>query len=276
MSKHGFIGKLICISIAITAPSLVIAKSYSLPERLVKSSQITYCSPMDVPPLTFYDPNSTPSGLTVDLANRIAKDLGNKTVAWKIIPFSGMIPALLASQCDIIVAQLFDKPERRQVIDIVNYMVSSQAIVVADGNPKNIHSLEGLSGKKVAVNNGSTIKSLLDKQSADFVNSGKKPINIIIFPSDGEAFQALRLGQVDAHGTTMEAAGYYETLSQNTFKTAVPAFNKILTGFGIRKDDVKLSNAVSGILKDMQGDGSYQATFKKWNIEGDQLERGKL
>ncbi|QGY33310.1 ABC transporter substrate-binding protein (plasmid) [Pantoea cypripedii] len=252
------------------------AKEYSLPERLAMSSQITYCSPMDVPPLTFYDENSTPSGLTVEIANRIAKDMGNKKVVWKIIPFSGMIPALLASQCDMIVAQLFDKPERRQVIDIVNYMESSQAIVVAMNNPKKIATLDDLSGKKVAVNNGSTIKTLLDKQSDAFVKAGKPPINIVIFPSDGEAFQALRLGQVDAHGTTMEAAGYYETISKGTFKTAVPAFNKILTGFGIRKEDQQLSAAVHDILTSMQQDGSYQSAFRKWNIEGDRLPQGKL
>lgn len=38
----------------------------------------------------------------------------------------------------MIVDQLFDKPERRQVIDIVNYMYSSQSVVVPKGNPKGI------------------------------------------------------------------------------------------------------------------------------------------
>src|SRR3546814_14848314 len=75
--------------------------------------------------------------------------LGDKNVECRVIPFSGLLPALLAKQCDMIVDQLFDKPERREVIDIVNYMYSSQAVVVPKGNPKTLKTLSDLSGHKV-------------------------------------------------------------------------------------------------------------------------------
>src|SRR5450830_1847483 len=84
-------------------------------------------------PQVSFDEAQKPRGLTVDLGLEIAKRLGDKQVQWRVIPFSGLVPALLAQQCDMIVDQLFDKPERRQVIDIVNYMYSSQSVVVPKG-----------------------------------------------------------------------------------------------------------------------------------------------
>ena len=49
-----------------------------------------------------------------------------------MILLSGLVPALLGQQCDMIVDQLFYKPERQQVINIVNYTYSSQSVVVLD------------------------------------------------------------------------------------------------------------------------------------------------
>ena len=122
-----------------------------VPERLQKVDKLTYCSGMDSPPLVSFDESQKPRGLTVDLGLEIAKRLGDKQVQWRVIPFSGLVPALLAQQCDMIVDQLFDKPERRQVIDIVNYMYSSQSVVVPKGNPKGILDWDDLIKPGVAV-----------------------------------------------------------------------------------------------------------------------------
>ena len=122
----------------------------------------------------------------------------------------------------MIVDQLFDKPERREVINIVNYMYSSQSVVVPKGNPKGIKSLDDLSGHKVAVLNGSTIKTLLDAQNETLAKAGKPPIKLVVYNTDTDAFQALRISQVDAYGTTVETAGYYATWRPTCFRKAFP------------------------------------------------------
>ena len=70
----------------------------------------------------------------------------------------------------------------------------------------------------------------------------------------------------------METAGYYQSMAPDLFEVGVPAFDKILTGFGIRKDDPELSTAVSQALADMKADGSYMALLGKWHIEGNKLD----
>ncbi|NWB45384.1 ABC transporter substrate-binding protein [Pseudomonas gingeri] len=243
-----------------------------VPERLQKVAKLTYCSGMDSPPLVSFDEAQKPKGLTIDLGLEIAKRLDNKTVQWRVIPFSGLLPALLAQQCDMIVDQLFDKPERREVIDIVNYMYSSQSVVVPKGNPKHIKALDDLSGHKVAVLNGSTIKTLLDAENDTLAKAGKAPMKLVVYNTDTDAFQALRISQVDAYGTTVETAGYYAAMAPDLFEEGVPAFSRILTGLGIRKDDPQLSKAVQQIVSDMRSDGSYAQLLDKWHVTSDTLD----
>jgi polar amino acid transport system substrate-binding protein len=206
------------------------------------------------------------------MGEAIAQRLGDKKVEWRISPFAGLIPALLAQQCDMIVDQLFDKPERREVIDIVNFMYSSQSIVVPKGNPKSVNTLEDLSGLKVAVSNGSTIRVLLGKENEKLEAAGKAPMKLVVYNVDADAFQALRINQVDAFGTTVESAGHYQQLAPDLFQSAVPAFNRILTGFGVRKGDPQLTAALTEVLQGMRADGSYTALLDKWHVSGDKLD----
>ncbi|UII69608.1 ABC transporter substrate-binding protein [Pseudomonas sp. HN11] len=248
------------------------AAAPQVPERLKTVDKLVYCSGMDSPPLVSFDEAQKPRGLTVDLGLEIAKRLGDKQVQWRVIPFSGLVPALLAQQCDMIVDQLFDKPERRQVIDIVNYMYSSQSVVVPKGNPKGIKALDDLSGHKVAVLNGSTIKTLLDAQNDSLTKAGKPLMKLVVYNTDTDAFQALRISQVDAYGTTVETAGYYAAMAPDLFQEGVPAFSRILTGLGMRKDDPQLTAAVQQVISDMRGDGSYVALLNKWHVSSDTLD----
>ena len=258
------------VSLSLCTP-LVFANP-TVPDRLQKVDKVTYCSGMDSPPLVSFDAAQKPVGLTIDLGVEIAKRLGGKKVEWRVIPFSGLVPALLAQQCDMIVDQLFDKPERREVINIVNYMYSSQSVVVPKGNPKGIKSLDDLSGHKVAVLNGSTIKTLLDAQNETLTKAGKPPLKLVVYNTDTDAFQALLISQVDAYGTTVETAGYYANMAPDLFQEGVPAFSRILTGLGIRKDDPQLTAAVQQVISDMRSDGSYTQLLAKWHVESDKLD----
>jgi len=259
------------LALFLTAP-LVYADSLKLPPRLQKADKLVFCSGVDSPPMVFNDEKQNRAGVVVDLGEQFAKRLGDKKIEWRIIPFAGLIPAMLARQCDIIMDQLFDKPERREVIDMVNYMYSSQAVLVKKGNPHGIHTLDDLSGKKVAALNGSTIRVLLEEHNKKLQQAGKAPMKLVIYSTDTDAFQALRFGHADAYGTTVESAGWYQSITPDLFETGVPSFARILTGVGIHKEDKALTAAVEQMIKAMQADGSYLQILKKWNIEDDQLE----
>ncbi|WP_405818728.1 transporter substrate-binding domain-containing protein [Streptomyces sp. NBC_01390] len=77
---------------------------------LVKSGQITYCSDISAPPLTYYDTAQKPVGAEVELGDALAAELGVRA-NWANTSFNGIIPALQAKQCDAIARALAMKPE---------------------------------------------------------------------------------------------------------------------------------------------------------------------
>lgn len=52
----------------------------------------------------------------------------------------------------------------------------------------------------------------------------------------------------------------------------MPAFSRILTGLGTRKDDSQLTTAVQQIISDMRSDGSYVQLLSKWHVSSDTLD----
>jgi len=255
--------------IALQAPAL--AATALAPKRIADAGTIVYCSDMTGPPLEYLDENTKPIGSDIDIGNEIAKRFGVKA-EWKNVPFKGLIPALLAQQCDAIISQLFDKPERRQAIDLVDYMNSSEALLVRAGNPKKVHSLDDLSGQKVAVENGTTIQDLIEEQNKKFGAAGKKPADVVVYPKDTDALQALQIGQADVYGTTLETGAYYMAKSPKTFEVAGPPFHQILTAIGLRKSDDGMTDAMQKAVDSMQQDGTLAAILKKWQIEGDVMK----
>jgi polar amino acid transport system substrate-binding protein len=241
------------------------------PPAVQTAGKILFCSDLTSPPIDYVDSNSKPTGSDVAIGEAIAARLGLQA-AWSNISFDGLIPALQANHCDAILSQLFDKPARREVINMVDYMNSSQSILVAAGNPKGIKSLADLSGDKVAVEDGTTIQSLLATQNDTFKAAGKPPITIVVFPKDTDALQQLQIGQVDAYGTTLESASYYIVKAPNTFEVAGDPFNKILTGVGVGKDNTVLTDAIQKALDAMKADGTSLKILTQYGLQGDALQ----
>jgi polar amino acid transport system substrate-binding protein len=255
---------------AAAAPAPAAAATSLAPKRIAAAGTIVYCSDMTGPPLEFLDQNTKPVGSDIDIGNEIARRFGVKA-EWKNIPFKGLVPALLAQQCDAVISQLFDKPERRQAIDLVDYMNSSEALLVRAGNPKKIRSLDDLSGRKVAVENGTTIQELIEAKNKEFQAAGKKPAEVVVYPKDTDALQALQIGQADVYGTTLETGAYYMGKSPKTFEVAGPPFHKILTAIGLRKKDDGMAEAFQKAVDAMKKDGKLRAILKKWGLEGDMM-----
>ena len=240
------------------------------PPAIQTAGKIVFCSDISSPPIEYMDTNNQPTGSDILLGDAIAAQLGLQPV-WSNIPFDGLIPALEANHCDAIMSQLFDKPARRQVINLVDYMNSSEAILVAAGNPKHIQSLSDLSGDKVAVEDGTTIQSILTAQNDTFKTANKPPITIVVFPRDTDALQQLQIGQVDAYGTTLESAAYYIAKSPNTFEVAGQPFNQILTGIGVAKDNTALTQAIQTAFNAVKANGTYLKVLTQFGIQGDAL-----
>ena len=150
---------------------------------------IRFCSDISSPPLEFYANGQQPTGSDIDLGNAIAAKLGVKA-QWVNTAFAGIIPALQAGHCDAILSQLFDKPARRAIVNFVDYMNSSEAIMVRKGNPEHVTGLRGLCGLNVAAETGTTVADFLARRARP-AGSGKQPIAVQTFLRDSDALSQL-------------------------------------------------------------------------------------
>lgn len=259
-----------------SSPSATAAKTAAVKvpaSALGQPGSIRYCSDISSPPLEFYSGGQQPSGSDVDLGNAIAAELGLKPV-WVNTAFSGIIPALQAGHCDAILSQLFDKPARRAVVNFVDYMNSSEAVLVRKGNPHHVTGIAGLCGLNVAAETGTTVTDYLAQQSKTCTSQGKKAIAVQTFLRDSDALNQLGLGHVDAYGTTVETGGYDMSKNPGTFQIAGPPFGQIATGIATAKQNTALHRGIAQAFAALQRNGKYQKIMTKWGLKLDLLKQG--
>lgn len=237
---------------------------------LISGGTLTYCSDISAPPLTYYDKNQKPVGTEIELGDAIAKKLKLKP-KWNNVAFNGIIPALQGRQCDAIITQLYIKPEREKVVDFVPYMFAGNTVLVKSGNPKKITGIDDLCGHKVAAQTGTTIIDILADKTKKCDAAGKPKIAVSKFGRDSEAQQQLKLGLVDAYGTSVEIAGYALKQQAGAFETVGEPFNKIKTGIATVKANKPLHDALEKAFAEVRADGTYDAILKKWELTDDAL-----
>jgi polar amino acid transport system substrate-binding protein len=268
MSIYGAVSAAALLMVVQMGVKTASAEDITVPDNIKQAGKLVYCSDISGPPLGYFDESGKPIGVEIDLGTALAKQLG-VTAVWNNTPFDGIIPALQAKHCDAILSQLIDKPARHEVVDFVDYMKASEAILVAKGNPKGIKSLADLSGSKIAVENGTTIQTMLDAQNKQFAAAGKPPATVVVYPKDTDALQALQFKQVDAYGTTLESSSYYISKAPGIFEVGGDPFAQVAVGVAVRKDDKQLTEALGKALAAIKADGTYSKILTQWNLVGD-------
>ena len=124
--------------------------------------------------------------------------------------------------------------------------------MVKKGNPEHISGMTSLAGKSVSVEVGTTNKDYLDVQSKKLKAQGKKPIDVVTFPKDTDAANALKTGKVDAYFGDSPVVAYY-IKKDSSFAFGGSPINPIPVGIAINKNDTDLQTASEGRQRDVRG-----------------------
>jgi polar amino acid transport system substrate-binding protein len=232
------------------------------PPNIAKAGKIVWCSDVTYPPEEYYK-GSTAIGSDVDIAAGVAKLMGVKSVI-KNTTFDSIIPALLVKKCDAIISGMNDTAQRRKQVNFVDYLKVGQAVTVKKGNPIHFTTLASLSGHRVSVESGTTNRDFLAATSAKLVKEGKKPITIVTFPKDTDAFAALVAGKVDAYYADAPPAAYYAKQNASVEVCCHP-INPIPIGIAIRKGD-PLKDAVQKGINSLYATGAIKRIVAKWGM----------
>jgi polar amino acid transport system substrate-binding protein len=257
--------KVILVAALMAFSALVLLTARTSPaattETTIKVGTEAYYPPFE----SFAKDNKTIVGLDPDLGAALGKALGAK-VTFTHTAFEGLLPALSAGRFDVVMAAITDTKERQKTFDFVDYFKSGQGIIVKKGNPKNIHGLKDLCGKKVAVLKASVQQKLLDATNGKECASNK--ITIIALPSDKDALLQIRSGRADA-SVTQDAVARYNTASGDASRQFEVANAKPISpvplGIVFKKNSPWRDKFKSALQK-IQADGTYDKVLKKYNL----------
>ena len=236
------------------------------PSNIKSSGQLVFCSDITYPPEESYKPGTTtPQGSDIDIGNNVAQRMGVKA-RFDNTGFDGIIAALLAKKCDLIISGMNDTPQRRKQVAFVDYLKVGQSFMVKKGNPAHITSIASLAGKSASVETGTTNKDYLDAQSKQLQAQGKKSIKVVTFPKDTDAANALKTGKVDAYFGDSPVVAYYIQTDPSSFSIGGNPVNPIPIGIAMRKSDTQLQNAVRKAIAAMYADGTMAKILTKWKL----------
>jgi polar amino acid transport system substrate-binding protein len=219
-------------------------------------------------PIEFYEEGTqTATGLDIDMANALAKELGVKA-EFENTGFDGIIPALEAKRFDVIMSAMTITTERQQEIDFIPYFTAGTGILVPTGNPMNIQSLADLCGKSVAVELGTIQVDQLNTQN----ETCTQKISITTFDQNPLAVEQLTLGRVDAVTADYPVVSNDARLSQGKLEIVQTQFEAAPYGIGVRKDSTELNAALKKALQNIINNGEYDSVLANWNLEAGSIK----
>lgn len=249
--------------LAITAS----AQAQNLTRQLTKDSALTGIMERGVlrvgfdtfVPWAMQDKTGRFIGLEIDVARRLAEDLG---VTLELVPtaWKGIIPALLTGKFDLLIGGMSIRADRAQQIYFsAPYYFTGQSLVAHKDKAAGFATLEDFNKPEVviAARTGTTAQRTAENL---FPKAQRK-----YFDKEPQAVQELLLGR--AHALIGNAPLPAQEANKNPDKLFLP-FEDNLTmepvGIGMRKGDPDLLNYVNSWIFQVTGEGWIKERYVYW------------
>jgi polar amino acid transport system substrate-binding protein len=213
--------------------------------------------------------NGEPAGFHPDLIRAAFESLGVSKVEIVITEFGALIPALTAQRFDAIAAGLYITPERCELVAFSDPDLKlADAALVAEGNPKGIHSYAQIATNpeiKFGVGRGSTT-------AKNAAAAGVPDERMLLFPDIQSNVSALLTGRIDV------AAFSAPTVARILAEENIHGVERALPFQGVqengkerfgysaiafRKEDVDLRDLYNSRLKALKLDGTVARIMAK-------------
>ncbi|WP_340560340.1 ABC transporter substrate-binding protein [Streptomyces sp. GSL17-111] len=256
----------------------------ALPTSIREAGEVRVATDVPYPPFEMFvqEGDSQLTGLDYDLGQALAAKLG---VDFTFTPqkFDGIVPAIQAGKFDVAMSAITDTEERQEVVDFVDYSVSGSGILVAEGNPEKIRSLDDLCGKKVGVQAATNQLDLLEGHQSACEEAGRPEIDIRGYPKDSDAQLALRSGQVVADVLTKPAAGWTAKTADDgkafdlvEDPAATGGYNATPNGIAVTKDLPELTEAIRLALQQLMDEGTAEKIFAEYGVASIALDEATV
>ena len=215
------------------------------------------------PPFNFIDASGKLAGFDVEVGLALCERMERKCdlVAQD---WDGIIPGLIASKYDFVIASMFITEERKKQVSFSDpYYLAAMSHVAAKGAGLTEFTNEALSGKVFGAQSGTT--------QADFIQKVYPDADLRLYATQDEANLDMASGRIDV------MVGDTIPLFEWTAKTDDGACCEIVgepitasefvgdgVGIAIRKEDTALLAAMNTALAEIIADGTYKAINDKY------------
>ncbi|HKG83506.1 MAG: transporter substrate-binding domain-containing protein [Microvirga sp.] len=213
----------------------------------------------DYKPFGFRDPSGAIVGFEPDIGKEVADKLGVKLELEPVVS-SNRMQFLQQGKIDLMIATMNDKPDRRQVVGIIDPLYYASGVNVLASRKAALKTWEQLKGQKVCGIQGAWYnKPVAEKYGAD----------IVAFKGQAEAETALMQGNCIAW--VYDDTAFAERLADAKWKDYEMPLETILEepwGVAVKLEEREgpWGQFVAKALDDMHRSGRMIELEKKWNI----------
>ena len=228
-------------------------------EKIKQRGVLVVGSKADYKPFGFRDPSGAIVGLEPDMAKLVAEKLGVKLEIEPVVS-SNRMQFLQQGKIDLMIATMNDKPDRRQVVGIIDPLYYASGVNVLASRKAALKTWEQLKGQKVCGIQGAWYnKPVAEKYGAD----------IVAFKGQAEAETALMQGNCIAW--VYDDTAFAERLADAKWKDYEMPLDTILEepwGVAVKLEEREgpWGQFVAKTLEDMHRSGRMIELEKKWNI----------
>ena len=217
------------------------------------STTLVMATNAEFPPYEFKEDNQF-KGIDVEVAGKIAEKLGT-TVEILDIAFDSIIPSVMSGKADFGMAGMTVTEDRKQSVDFSNtYQTAVQAVIVPANS--DIADIEGLTGKKIGVQLGTTGDIYCTDDFGDE--------NISRYPKIVDGVQAMKSGMIDACVVDDQVAKAVVAQDEGSFKILNTPYAEEEYAIAVKKGNTELLNKINAALDEMKNNGELAAIVSKY------------
>jgi polar amino acid transport system substrate-binding protein len=239
-----------------------------LPQRVLDKGALVVATGESTVPTHFKDENGELVGFNIDIAEELEKELGVE-VELVVVPFDSLLGGIASQRYDTGLYNVSDRPDRREVVDFVDYANSGSVVVTRKGESLGIDGDPlSMCGHPVGVTSGVNEYTLLTAESEKCAGQGQEPIQLETFANDVSTTQALMGGRVAAMVDGMTATPYLVREHEDQLELAgTLEGDDAPLGMPIAKGQPELAGALQQAWQNILDDGRYERLAEEWATE---------
>ena len=221
------------------------------------------------PPFSFAAPDDPTrmAGLDVDIVEHAMRCAG---LRYEYVrgQTAGLYPALFSGTLDVMLGNIFIRPDRVDKAGFVLYMINGQSVVVPAGNPKRIGAAEAMCGTAATGLYVGSSAIAVKAISEQCVGAGKPPIDYTPAADQEQAYRALANGRADlVMDGAASAALRVKSSEGRGLEIAFTLQTDIKSGLIVPKGNAAMLAVVGDGLKDLQASGALGALMTKHGLQ---------